>query len=183
MRRDVTHALVFFFAIMIPEWVSWIVYGNLSALIPALRADPHMRTSMRPYTRYQTDITTPLGYAIITDNAPIVKALARLDNVNNVCWCDMDGDDEQEDDLDALALAVRNRVQWQTLDILITYGSPSPDSLRFALYMIVQERADHHKEADPYTKHVERVLRVALEETLQYLDSFYALRWCVYNVK
>jgi hypothetical protein len=169
---------------MIPEWVSGIDQGNLSALIPALRNDPHMRTSMRPYTPYQTDITTPLGYAIITDNAPIVKALVRLDNVNNVCWCDMDADDEDSDDLDALALAVRNRVQWQTLDILITYGSPSPDSLRFALYMIVQERADHQKDdKDPYAKHVERELRVALEETLQYLDSFYALRWCVYNVK
>jgi hypothetical protein len=175
---------------MIPEWVSWIDRGNLPALVSTLRNDPHARTSMRPYTPYQTDITTPLGYAIITDNAPVVKALVRLDNVNNVCWCDMDSDDDV-DDLDALGLAVRNHVQWLTLDTLLTHGSPSPDSLRFALFLVVQEMAAAARgssstdddDGDPYLKHVRRELQHTLEHTLQYLDRLYAVRWCVRNVK
>jgi hypothetical protein len=166
---------------MIPEWVSWIDSGNLTALIHTLRQNPHMRTSMRPYTLYQTDITTPLGYAIITDNAPVVKALVRLDNVNNVCWCDMDND--YADDLDALGLAVRNHVQWLTLDTLLTYGSPSPDSQRFALFLVVQEMAgDSSAQEDPYLKHIQRELKHTLDETLQYLDRFYVIKWCLGQV-
>jgi len=169
---------------MIPEWVSWIDSGNLTALIPTIRTNPHMRTSLRPYTPFQTDIATPLGYAILTDNQAVVRAILRHDNANNVCWHDMDADDDC-DELDALGLAVQKHVQWLTLDTLLTYGNPSPDSLRFALYCVVEELANAAQkkdEPDPYLKHVRRELQQALQETLEYLDRFYAVRWCVSNI-
>jgi hypothetical protein len=160
---------------MVPEWVSWIDRGDLTHLIPAIRENPHMRTSMHPYTTYQTDVATPLGYAIITDNVAVVKALLKYDDINNVCWCDIDDDDVE---LDGLALGVQKQMSWFMLDVLLNVGAPSPDTLRFSLFCATEAAANISPEKDPYIEYLRKTLREKLEETLQYLDTLYAIKWC-----
>lgn len=163
------------------SWVSLIDRGERAALIEAIQDNPHLRTSLRAYATYQTDMATPLGYAIISDNEPMVRALLRYDCVNHCCWCDIKADlDDHCGDLDALGLAVKKHVRLHLLDTLLTYGAPSPDSLRFALYCTLEELAEDP--GDPYLKHVRRALEHALRETLEYLDRFYAVRWCCWEI-
>lgn len=160
------------------EWVSWINQGKFAQLIAQVHENPHMRTSLHPYTGYQSDMATPLGYAIITDNVTAVRALLPHDNVNNICWCDVADDTE----LDALALGVQKQLGWIMIEVLLNEGAPSPDSLRFSLFYVTEVLADMYPQIDPYLKYVREKIQHSLAETLDYLDRFCAIQWCAKEI-